>query len=59
MEAWRLMVGLTGLLLVYAVLATVFDYGLTPVDFVLAVIFGGVGLYAGNVLTERLTSGKE
>ena len=59
MEAWRLMAGLTGLLLVYAVLATVFDYGLTPVDFVLAVVFGAIGLYAGDRLSDRLTSGKE
>lgn len=59
MEAWQLMAGLTGLLLIYAVLATVFDYGLTPVDFVGAVFFGAVGLYLGHVLSERLASRKE
>lgn len=53
------MAGLTALLLIYAVLATVFDYGLSPVDFAFAVVFGAIGLYAGHVISERLTSGKE
>jgi hypothetical protein len=55
MEAWQLMAGLTGLLLVYAVLATVFGYGLTPVEFGSAVVFGAIGLYVGHVLSKRLT----
>ena len=59
MEGWQLMAGLTGMLLIYAVLATVFDYGTSPVDLAIAVVFGAIGLYVGQILSDRLYSDEE
>ena len=53
------MAGLTVMLLIYAVLATVFDYGTTPVDLAVAVVFGAIGLYVGQFLSDRLFEDEE
>ena len=59
MEGWQIMAGLTGMLLIYAVLATVFDYGTTPIDLVIAIVFGAIGLYVGQLLSDRLFEDEE
>jgi len=58
MEAWQLMAGLTALLIIYAVMATVLGVGVTPLDLVFGVVFGSVGLYVGQVLSKRLNAEK-
>ena len=58
MEAWKLMAGLTAMLILYAVIATVTGQEMTPVDLAFAVVFGSIGLYVGHVLSKRLTAGK-
>ena len=59
METWQLLGGLTGMLVLYAILVKVFGAPATPIDVVIAIVFGALGLYLGNVLTERLNSRKE
>ena len=59
METWQLFVGLTGMLLLYALMSRVFGYDLTVLDLAFGVVFGAIGLYAGSVLSERLNAGRE
>ena len=59
MEAWRLLLGLTGMLVLYAALGTVLGFGLSAGDVVAAIIFGSVGLYLGEVLTSRMNAEKK
>jgi hypothetical protein len=59
MKTWQLLVGLTGMLLLYALLSVLFGYDLWPADLVFGVVFGAVGLYVGDVLSRRLNAGRE
>lgn len=59
METWQLLVGLTGMLLLYAVSSMLLGLELTPVDLVFGVVFGAIGLYLGNVLSNRLNANRE
>ena len=54
-----MLVGLTGMLLIYAVSSIVFGLDLGPIDLVFGVVFGAVGLYLGSVLSKRLNADRE
>lgn len=53
METWRLLAGLSVMLVLYAVVVTATGADVSPVQLVIAVAFGLFGLYIGRVLTER------
>lgn len=53
METWRLLVALTGILLLYAILVPFTDMGTSPADILTAIVFGLAGLFLGRVITNR------
>ena len=59
METWQLRGGLAGMLVIYAVLVTALGTEVTPFDVGLAIVFGAIGLYLGNAVTNRLKSREE
>ena len=54
METWKLLMAVTGVLLLYVALTAMTGEEVTPVNAAVAVVFGLVGLYLGSVLSERL-----
>jgi len=56
MEAWRLLISLAGMLVLYAVLAAALGFKMSAVDLVAAIVFGTGGLLVGEFLTNRMNS---
>jgi len=53
-EAWRMLVGLTVVVGMYALGVSVFDLPTSPVMLLLLVVFGGAGLFAGQYIADRM-----
>lgn len=54
METWRLLAGVSVLLVVWAILVTVLGQRPGPLEVVGAIAFAVVGMYLGEMVSDRL-----
>lgn len=54
METWQLFLGLSGVMVLFAVLVSVMDTEVTIVDVGYLVVFSAAGLYLGDRISKRL-----
>ncbi|MXR51307.1 hypothetical protein GRX03_06770 [Halovenus sp. WSH3] len=54
MEAWRFLVSMSILMVVYAVIVTLLGQPPGPVELVVATVFAGIGLYVSEQITKRV-----
>lgn len=54
METWQLFLGLSGVMVLFAVLVSVMDTEVTIVDVGYLVVFSAAGLYLGDRISNRL-----
>lgn len=54
METWRLLAGVSVLMVVWAVLVTLLGQRPGPLEVVGAIAFAVVGMYLGEILSERI-----
>lgn len=59
MEAWRLMLALSGMLVVWVVLVSLLGVDPTAYDIVAALVFALAGIYIARLVTERFLSQEE
>ena len=57
METWQLFLGLSGVMVLFAVLVSVMDTEVTIVDVGYLVVFSAAGLYLGDRISKRLEGG--
>lgn len=54
-QPWQVLAGLTALLAIYGVSVAVLDLPVSIVSFVLMVIFVGIGVVLGRLLSEQFS----
>jgi hypothetical protein len=55
MEAWRFLVSMAVLLVVYGVIVSALGDPPGPIELVFVTIFAAIGLYISDLITQRVT----
>lgn len=59
METWRLLIGLSVLMVLWMIVVTALGYQPGPFELLSGLIFAAFGLYLGEVLSNRIASQDE